>query len=78
MQAQLDIFNIWTSIKDMADDLNEKYDTVKHWRARRRIPSKKWPKVIEKAARRGQLVTATQLLNFHDASLPQPTEARAG
>lgn len=67
MQELLDIFEIWPSIKEMAADLNEKYDTVKRWRNRRRIPSDAWPQIIEKAARREQLVTANQLLAFNNA-----------
>jgi len=34
MQELRDIFAIWPSIQVMADDLDEKYDTVKRWRFR--------------------------------------------
>ena len=73
MQELRDIFAIWPSIKEMADDLNEKYDTVKRWRNRRRIPSDAWPQIIEKAARREHLVTAAQLLELNNA----PRRSRA-
>lgn len=66
MQELRDIFNIWPSIKDMADDLNEKYDTVKRWKNRKRIPSDVWPRIIEKAARKEHLVTAAQLLELNN------------
>jgi len=72
MQALRDIFAIWPSIKAMADDLDEKPDTVKRWRIRRRIPSDVWPRIIEKAARREQLVTAAQLLDLHAAERRKP------
>lgn len=65
MQALQDIFDIWGSDKAMADDLDQKADTVKHWRLRGRIPSDAWPRIIEKAARKEQLVTAAQLLDLH-------------
>lgn len=57
-----DIFAIWPSISAMAEDLNEKHDTVFRWKLRRRIPEHVWPSVIEKAAKRERLVTAAQLL----------------
>lgn len=78
MQELLDIFNIWPSLKDMADDLDEKYDTVKRWRNRKRIPSKAWPRIIEKAARREHLVTAAKLLELNTDRRGAQPEARAG
>jgi hypothetical protein len=68
MQALGDIFRIWPSLNAMADDLGEKYDTVKRWRHRGRIPDRAWPQLIEKAARREQLVTAAQLLALNPPS----------
>lgn len=62
MQAISDIFAIWPSTKEMADDLGQKYDTVLRWKLRKRIPSTAWPTIIEKAAARETLVTAAQLL----------------
>lgn len=78
MQALRDIFEIWPSIKDMADDLNEKYDTVKRWRTRGRIPSTAWPRLIERAAHREQLITATQLLRLNKPTPRMQREVRAG
>jgi hypothetical protein len=79
MQELRDIFEIWPSIKDMAADLNEKYDTVKRWRNRSRIPSDVWPRIIEKAARKERLVTAAQLLKFNNVPrrVRRVKEARA-
>ncbi len=65
MMTLQDIFSIWPSDRAMAEELSEKTDTVKHWRLRGRIPSDVWPKIIEKAARRETLVTASQLLDLH-------------
>lgn len=65
MQELRDIFTIWPSLKAMADDLDEKYDTVKRWRNRARIPDRAWPKIIEKAARREHLITAAELLELN-------------
>jgi len=80
MQELRDIFGIWPSLKEMADDLNEKYDTVKRWRNRSRIPDTAWPKIIEKAARRERLVTAAELLELNQRARNQrrlAAEARA-
>lgn len=76
MQALQDIFAIWPSIQAMANDLDEKYDTVKRWRIRERIPATVWPKLIEKAARREHLVTATQLLELNKPTPRMQREAR--
>jgi len=78
MQELRDIFAIWPSIQVMADDLDEKYDTVKRWRFRGRIPPTVWPKLIEKAARREQLVTATQLLELNKPTPRMQRETRVG
>lgn len=78
MQALQDIFTIWPSLNEMAADLGEKYDTVKRWRNRGRIPNRAWPAIIEKAARREQLVTAAQLLALNPPSKAgRSAEARA-
>jgi len=78
MQELQDIFAIWPSIQAMANDLDEKYDTVKRWRNRGRIPATVWPKLIEKAARREQLVTATQLLELNKPTPRMQRETRVG
>lgn len=73
MQHLQDIFSIWPSVSSMADDLNEKYDTVLKWKVRGRIPEHAWPHIIEKAAKREHLVTAAQLLQFN---APMPSRGR--
>lgn len=50
----------------MATDLGEKPVTVNQWRARRSIPARYWPKIIEAASRRGHSFTLEQ---FADAFL---------
>ncbi len=65
MRTLQDIFEIWPSTSAMAKDLNEKYDTVKRWGLRGRIPVTVWPKLIEKAARKEHLVTAAELLRLN-------------
>jgi hypothetical protein len=65
MQELDDIFRIWPSIKDMADDINQLPDTVSRWKLRRRIPEDAWPKIIERAAAREQLVTASQIMKLN-------------
>jgi hypothetical protein len=79
MQQLQDIFAIWPSISAMADDLDEKPDTVFRWKKRGRIPETAWAKVIEKAAKREQLVTASQLLRFNApmGQRGQPAHKRA-
>lgn len=65
MQAIDDIFGIWPSLGEMAKDLGQIEDTVYRWKMRGRIPEDVWPTVIEKAAAREQLVTASQIMRFN-------------
>ena len=65
MQALQDIFEIWPSLSEMADDLGQLEDTVYRWKQRGRIPEDVWPSVIEKAAVRERLVTASQIMKFN-------------
>lgn len=71
MQAIHDIFQIWPSIKQMAADLDQVPDTVYRWRKKGVIPPHVWPELIERAAKREVLLTATQLMN-----LSAPTKRR--
>jgi hypothetical protein len=71
MQAIQDIFAIWPSISVMASDLEQLPDTVFRWRKKGRIPVDVWPKIIEMAARREVLVTATQLMNMNVEAPPR-------
>lgn len=65
MQALQDIFALWPSIREMADALNEKSDTVLRWRIRGRIPEDAWPRLIEQAAFRDITVTANDLMTLN-------------
>lgn len=65
MQALRDIFGIWSSIRNMADDLNRPYDTVLAWRIRKRIPEDAWQDVIDAAKRRGKNLTVAQILTWN-------------
>lgn len=49
----------------MAEELEEDYEIVRKWRQRGRIPERAWPSLIEKAARRERLITASMLLNLN-------------
>lgn len=62
MQAIEDIFGIWPSLRQMAEDLGQLEDTVYRWKQRGRIPEDVWPTIIEKAAVREKLVTASQIM----------------
>lgn len=65
MQAIEDIFGIWPSLGEMAKDLGQLEDTVYRWKMRGRIPEDVWPIVIERAAARETLVTASQIMRFN-------------
>lgn len=65
MQAIEDIFAIWPSLGEMAEDLGQLEDTVYRWKQRGRIPEDVWPSIIEKAAAREKLVTASQIMRFN-------------
>jgi hypothetical protein len=65
MQVIGDIFAIWPSLREMAEDLGQLEDTVYRWKQRGRIPEDIWPAVIEKAASRERLVTASQIMKLN-------------
>ena len=65
MQEIGDIFEIWESITEMADDINQLPDTVYRWKVRGRIPEDMWPRVIGAAAMRKKTVTAQMLLRLN-------------
>lgn len=63
MQDLQDIFSkIWPSVRALAKDIGEEYDTVLRWRLRGRIPEEHFEKLIQKAAIREHFITAGQLL----------------
>lgn len=65
MQAIDDIFKIWPTLGEMADDLGQLEDTVYRWKQRGRIPEDAWPMVIAKASEREKPVTASQIMRFN-------------
>lgn len=69
MQANQDIspavFGVWTDATALAADIGAKPDTVYRALARRRLPVHWWPKMIDRAAQRGKLLTADALLAFN-------------
>lgn len=65
MQVIQDIFGIWPSLGQMANDIGELQDTVYRWKKRGRIPEEAWPRVIEKAARYEKLITPSLLMNLN-------------
>lgn len=62
MQVIDDIFAIWPSLRQMAEDLGQLEDTVYRWKQRGRIPEDVWPALIAKAAAREKLLTAAQIM----------------
>lgn len=71
MRRLNDVFAIWHSKVEMADDLGEKPSTVSKWLRRRRIPDSAWPILIKKAAERGAAVTADDLMRLNAKSKPR-------
>jgi hypothetical protein len=55
------IFGIWSSLAEMARDLDLPYQTVAKWAQRERIPSESWAAVIEAARKAGHKLTFEQL-----------------
>lgn len=62
MQAVQDIFQIWPSVRQMAEGIGREYDTVLRWRIRGRIPEDSWGDVIRAAQVEGTQLSAEQLL----------------
>jgi hypothetical protein len=59
------VFGIWTDSAALGEDIGVKPDTVYRALARRRLPVHWWPKMIDRAAQRGKLLTADVLLAFN-------------
>lgn len=47
------IIDLWPSYKVLADDIGEKYGTVKQWANRNSIHSKYWKQIVDAAELRG-------------------------
>jgi len=62
-------------MRELAEDIGEKHDTVLRWRLRRRIPSEKWALLIERAAARDRVITADLLMTL---SAPPKRRGRPG
>lgn len=82
MQAVRDIFEIWgapaaDAIQTIADELDEKPDTVYRWRQRRRIPELKWDGLIKSAASRGVDLTPDELFRFNRSQPAKTPRTRA-
>lgn len=55
------IIELWPSAKSLAEDLDEKYETVRKWRFRNNIPSDRWISLIEAGKKRRIRVTLESL-----------------
>ena len=60
-----DIFDWWRDLKSFAADVGQKYETVKKWRQRGRIPNEHWPALIVAARAKGKRLSADSLLSMH-------------
>jgi hypothetical protein len=71
MRRLNDVFAIWPSKVEMADELGEKPSTVSKWLRRGRIPDTAWPILIRKATGRGAAITADDLMRLNAKSKPR-------
>jgi hypothetical protein len=57
------IYAVWNdNAEALAADIGELGVTVRQWRNRGNIPSQYWPKIIQAAALKGQLLEWTQFV----------------
>lgn len=56
---------VWPSVRAMAADIGEDYDTVRKWFQRERVPERVWPAIIRKSAASERPVTADLLLKLN-------------
>lgn len=64
------IFDLWPSLKALADDLHKPYQTVAAWKQRRRIPADHDLDLIAAAGRRGATLTLEELASARRATRP--------
>lgn len=66
MQAIRDITSaVWPSVRAMAADIGEDYETARKWLQRGRIPERVWPALIRRSAHTDRPITADQLLKLN-------------
>jgi cell division FtsZ-interacting protein ZapD len=56
-----DVFGRWSTLAEMARDLDLPYQTVAKWAQRERIPSEAWEAVVSAVKRKGGNITFEQL-----------------
>jgi len=61
-----EIVNLWPSMADLSADLGERYETVRKWRGRNRIPSEYWTRIVRAAKKRRLKVTIEMLAQCED------------
>lgn len=66
MRKLTDVFELWDTLAEMADDVDQNVFTVQKWHQRKRIPVDAWPAVINAAKRKNAALTADDLLRAHD------------
>ncbi len=68
MKNHVDIINLWSSPRDLAEDIGERYETVRKWKYRKSIPSIHWFEVIQAAKKRKLPVTHESLAKSRKAA----------
>lgn len=56
---------VWPSVKAMAGDIGESYETARKWLQRGRIPERVWPILIRKSAHTAKPLTADTLMKLN-------------
>lgn len=85
MQGIRDItLRVWPTVRAMAADIGEDYETARKWLLRGRLPERVWPALIQKSAHTPHPLTADMLMRAnlprkkrrHDAMSPEEAPIR--
>lgn len=71
MQAIQDIFRLWPTLVEMGKDIGSEPDTIRKWRKFGRIPPESWSAVIAAVLRKGESLTADDLMRLNTPRKPR-------
>lgn len=71
IQTVQDIFDLWSTISEMATAISERADTVRKWKKFSRIPQGAWRSVIDAALLKGVMLTVDDIMKINTPMKPQ-------
>jgi hypothetical protein len=77
MKTVSELFSCWDTVPQMACDVGVPEARAKKWLQRKRIPHTAWPALMAALKRKGEDVSADDLLAMHSPKPPRRSSERA-